>query len=202
MRTLFSFRRIGRFWHSCRLRAQSGITTIEFAFVAPILLLLMMGIIEFSLIAFTMATMESATFITARLGKTGYIAPNLTREQTIRNSITSRTAGLLDPSLIRITYNIYSSFSHNPQPEPCIVPPAPPCPGTNGVNFQDINGNALWDPDLATAGLGNAGDIVVYNVLYPWPVMTPILRPILGNPFNITVRTVVRNEPFGTAVGS
>lgn len=161
-------------------------------------MLLIMGIVEFSLITFTMATMESATFITARLGKTGYVTPNLTREQTIKNSIKSRTAGLLDPNLIKITYNIYSSFSNNPQPEPCINPSTPPCPGTNGVNFQDVNGNAEWDPDLSTAGLGNAGDIVVYNVLYPWPVMTPILRPILGNPFNIIVRTVVKNEPYGS----
>lgn len=198
---MFRFhRRIGRCRHGRFLRRRDGVTTIEFAFVAPILIFLIMGIVEFSLIAFTMATMESATFITSRLGKTGYTAPGLTREQTIKNTIANRTEGLLNPNLLKITYNIYSGFNTNPQPEPCISPSAPPCPGTAGVNFQDVNGNAEWDPDLSTAGLGNAGDIVVYNVLYPWPVMTPILRPILGNPFNIIVRTVVKNEPYGTAV--
>lgn len=200
MRILRLLRRIRALRRARLLRERSGVTALEFAFIAPVLMLMMMGIVEFSLIMFSMAAMESATIITARLGKTGYVAPNTTRDQMIRDNIKNRTAGLLNPNLIDITYKVYSNFDKVGQPEPCIIPSAPPCPGTAGTNFSDINGNGQWDSDMGAAGLGNAGDVVVYTIVYPWPVMTPGVGVITGNPFNIIVRTVVRNEPYGSAV--
>lgn len=180
------------------LRNESGIATLEFAMITPVLLLLLMGIIELSMIMFTTAVMESATNITSRLGKTGYTESGVTREQEIINSIENRTAGLLDPALITIDTKVYTDFSDVGQPEPCLDPTTAPCPGTPDVNFVDINGNGSWDADMAQAGLGQAGDVVVYTVSYPWPVMTPLISNIIGNPFTITVRSVVRNEPFSS----
>lgn len=179
------------------LRDESGIAALEFAMITPVLLLMLMGIIEFSMIMFTTAVMESATNITSRLGKTGYVAEGSTREQQILDSVAHRTAGLLDPEKITIDSKIYSDFSKIGQPEPCLDPTSSPCPGTSGVNFVDINGNGMWDADMGKAGLGEAGDVVVYTVSYPWPIMTPFIGSIIGNPFTLTVRTVVRNEPYG-----
>jgi TadE-like protein len=177
------------------LRSARGVTTLEFAFIAPILFLFIMGIVEFSLIMFVLATMESATDFTARTGKTGYTAAGLSREQTIINSIQSRTAGLLDPTKIVITYTIYPSFNNVNGPEPFTDT------NHNGVYdegepFVDINGNGVWDADMGAAGLGNPGDVVVYNVSYPWHIMTPIVSVLTGDPYMLTVRTVVKNEPF------
>jgi Flp pilus assembly protein TadG len=181
------------------LRDQSGITALEFAMITPVFLLMIIGILEFSSIMFTTAVMESATNITSRLGKTGYVAEGGTREQQIIDSVANRTAGLLDPQKITIESKAYSNFNKIGQPEPCLSPNVSPCPGTPGINFIDINGNGAWDADMGKAGLGNAGDVVVYTVTYPWPVMTPLIGNIIGNTFNITVRTVVRNEPYGTS---
>ena len=176
----------------------AGIAVIEFAFMAPVFLLLVMGIIEFSLIAFTSTVMESATTITSRLGKTGYTTTGITRQQEIINTINAKTAGLLDPSKITMNTEVYSNFSNVGQAEPCISPPTPPCSGTPGVNFVDVNGNGTWDSDMGAAGLGNAGDVVVYTVSYPWKIMTPLISAIIGSTYTITARTVVRNEPFST----
>lgn len=174
-----------------------GITSVEFALVSPVMILLMMGIVEFSLIMFTNAVMESATTFTARLGKTGYVAEGSSRQDQIIASIQNRTAGLLDPTHINITTKVYSSVDKVGDPETCINPVSPPCPGTAGVHYIDINGNGQWDADMGLAGLGSANDIVVYNVTYPWPITTPIISAIVGSPYNITVRTVVKNEPYG-----
>jgi Flp pilus assembly protein TadG len=184
-----------RFMLTRFLHSQGGLSTVEFAFVAPILVLLVMGTVEFSLIMFTMATMESATAATARTGKTGYIAPGMTRQQTIINTITSRTAGLLNPALFIISTTVYPNFDNVSQPEPYTDSNGN---GSYSVGepFTDINGNGTWDEDMGAAGLGNAGDIVVYNISYPWPINTPLIGLITGNPYNITVRTVVKNEPF------
>lgn len=172
-----------------------GVTTVEFAFIAPIAILIMMGVIEFSLIMFTMSVMESATSNTSRMGKTGYSAPGVTRQQQIINNITSRTAGLLNPALIIITTTVYPSFDKVGDPEPYVDS------NNNGVYnageaFTDSNGNGQWDSDMGSAGLGNGGDVVVYTVTYPWHISTPLVAAITGQPFNITVRSVVKNEPF------
>jgi hypothetical protein len=178
------------------LKGARGVTTLEFAFIAPILLLMIMGIVEFSLIMFVMAAMESATFFTSRTGKTGYVESGKTREQTILDSIKNLTAGLLDPNKIVITYTIYPNFDKVNGPEPFIDGNGN---GTynGGEAFTDINGNGMWDSDMGATGLGGPGDVVVYNISYPWKVNTPIIGVFTGNPFTITVRAVVRNEPFG-----
>jgi hypothetical protein len=182
---------------SCGLRScERGVTAVEFALIAPVLLLLLCGIIEFSMITFVSTTLESATSITSRLGKTGYAAAGKTRQEHIMDTINHQTAGLLDPAKITITTRVYSDFSKVGQPEPCISPVNPPCSGTAGVHYVDANGNGQWDSDMGAAGLGNGGDVVVYTVNYPWPVLTPMAGAVIGNTYNITARTVVRNEPF------
>lgn len=67
-----------------------------------------------------------------------------------------------------------------------------------GEAYTDVNGNGQWDADMASAGVGNAGDIVVYAVRYPWTVVTPIISDIVGNNgvVNITTHAVTKNEPF------
>ncbi len=175
---------------------ERGITSIEFAVIAPVFLMMLMGIIEFAMIMFTSSVMESATNNTARYGKTGFVAGGSTREEQIIANVANRTAGLLDPDDITITYTVYSDFDDVGDPEPCVSPLAPPCPGTPSVNFVDVNGNGSWDNDMGAAGLGNPGDVVVYTVNYPWPVVTPIIYAITGSVINLTARTVVRNEPY------
>jgi len=176
------------------LRNQSGATFIEFALLSPVLLTLVMGIIEFAMIMFTSSVMEGATNDTARLGKTGYVAGGTTREQEIINNVANRTAGLLDPAKISVTYLVYSNLNNVGQPEPCLTPTCGG--GAIGVDYIDVNGNGKWDPDMGAAGLGNPGDVVVYTVTYPWPIMTPIMQAIIGDIFTVTARTIVRNEPY------
>jgi Flp pilus assembly pilin Flp len=172
-------------------RDRQGVTTLEFAFITPVILLMILGIVEFSLIMFTMA----ATAATSRTGKTGWTAEGLSREQTIINSITSRTAGLLDAGSITITTTIYPSFNNVNDPEPYVDA------NGNGMynageTYTDINGNGEWDEDMGATGLGGPGDVVVYNISYPWDIKTPIVGALIGDPFTITVRSVVKNEPF------
>lgn len=191
-----------RAWLTAKALAacRKGVTAIEFAFVAPVFLLMICGIIEFSVIAFVSTVMESATGITSRLGKTGYAANGLTRQQQIIATINNQTAGLLDPNKLTVTTSVYSSFSNIGQPEPCINPVNPPCSGIAGTNYVDVNGNGQWDSDMGAAGLGNSGDTVVYIVSYPWSILTPMVGAIIGSTYNITARTVVRNEPFTNGI--
>ena len=172
-----------------------GIAALEFALIAPAFFLIIMGVIEFSLIMFTQATMESATGNTARMGKTGFTEPGLTRQQMLINNVASRTAGLLDPADISVTMTTYSSFDNVNDPEPYIDDNGNGF-FDSGETYTDINGNGQWDEDMGASGAGAANEIVVYTVSYPWPVMTPIVNTVIGEIFTISARTVVKNEPW------
>lgn len=181
-----------RFWHT-----QEGVTAIEFAILAPVLFLLLFGIVEFAVIMLVTNIMENATSISSRLGKTGYVEATLSREETIRQSVINRAGNLIDPLNLTITSKYYEQFDQIGDAEPW-----------NDVNhngiaevgeYTDINGNGQYDADMGLAGYGNAEDIVVYTVRYPWHVLTPIMRELIGDAqgeFPITAHAVVKNEPY------
>jgi len=178
------------------IRNNDGNTIIEFAVVAPMLFLLLMGIIEFGLIYFTNSAMEGATNIGSRIGKTGFTTGGVNREAYIRSEINRLSGGFLNSSKLKISILSYSSFSNIGQPEPCISPPKAPCPGRPGINFTDINGNGTWDIDQGSANAGGAGAIVLYSSTYPWSLFTPLISSFLGRGgiYTITATTAVRNE--------
>lgn len=183
------------------VRETRGATAIEYAFVLPVLLLLIMGIVEYNTIMYAMSVLDGSITAAAREGSTGYVAAGASSRQSyIYSLVQAHSSGLLKGSNISISSKSYANFASIGQPEPCIAPAAGPCPGTPGVNFVDINGNGTWDQDQGTSGLGGAGDIVVYTVSYPWPIYTPILRPFLGSSgtFTISSSAVVKNEPYNT----
>jgi len=169
--------------HNIRARFTSlahhneGAAIIEYAIVIPILLLLMIGIIEYSLVMYGTSVLDGATEEAARDGSTGYFntgtgaCGGATQTQTgyINCILQNRVSGLLNPAQLIITAK---SFNADGVPY-CTVPPCPP---------EDI---------------GNPGDIVEYTVVYQWAIITPLLRNFLGNNgvFTITSNALVKNEP-------
>lgn len=178
-------------------RAESGATAIEFAVIIPVLALLLFGIFEFTAIMLVSNIMESATSISSRLGKTGYSDASLSREETILASVEARAGVLIDPAKLTVTSKFYEQFDQIGDAEPWSDA------NGNGIaevgEYTDINGNAQYDTDMGLSGYGNAEDIVVYTVHYPWAVMTPILRELIGDAqgnFPLSAHAVVKNEPY------
>lgn len=178
-------------------RAREGASALEFAILAPVFLLLIFAITEFSLIMLVSNIMENATSITSRLGRTGYSEATLSREDTIRAQVEQRAGVFLDPARLTISAKSYSLFNQIGDAEPWNDT------NHNGIaeagEYTDINGNGVYDTDMGSAGYGGADDVVVYTVRYPWTILTPILREILGDAngeFPITAHAVVKNEPY------
>jgi Flp pilus assembly pilin Flp len=180
------------------VRNAQGSTAVEYAMVLPILLLFIMGSLEYDLVMYGMTVLEGATTTAAREGKTGYTASGMSQQQYIYGVVQTRVSGLMNPANLTISSKSYANFAAIGQPEPCISPTLPPCPGTPGVNFVDVNHNGTWDQDQGAAGLGGAGDIVVYTVTYPWQIITPFLKNVIGTSgvFTLTSSAVVKNEPY------
>lgn len=186
-------RPLRRLWHCIE-----GITGVEFALAAPVILAMVAGIIEFALVMFVSTLSEGALREASRFSITGFIPPGMTRESRLLQIVGDHTIGLVDMDAASITYKVYPSFNDIGKPEP--FTDTAPANGSYdaGEPFQDINGNGQWDSDMGAAGLGGPGDIVLYTIEFDWELMTPLVAPLVGTDGKLRIKSsvAVRNEPF------
>lgn len=178
-------------------RHEDGIAALEFAIISPVLMLLVMGTMEVALILTAQVLMESATYSASRVGKTGQVATDSTREATIKNEI-ARIGGLLmEPSKIVVTSTYYNNFDEIEKPEP-FEDNNSNGKRDNGEPFTDWNGNGKYDLVSGDAGYGAREKVVVYTSSYDWTLFTPLISRFLGTDGKMTIsaRAVVRNEPY------
>jgi len=176
---------------------RDGATMVEFAFVAPILILLLAGSIELGMVFSTSALMEGALRDASRYGVTGQEPNESARLERILEIVGERTLGLVDMSKARIEVLVYAKFGDIGKPESFVDA------NGNGVydsgeSFTDTNGNGVRNADSGVPGPGGSGDIVVYRIHYDWPLLTPVLGPIIGGDktLPLTASLAVRNEPW------
>jgi Flp pilus assembly pilin Flp len=177
-------------------RDESGTTAIEFAFIALGLVYLMIGIIEFSLAITVGNSLEAATNLSSRLGKTGFVDEEamLTQEETIYEEVERRVGPMIDMGKLNITHEVYNDFDSLTTPDLL--------EDTNGDGdtddageWTDVDADGFKDGD---EGVGGSGNIVVYKIHYPWQVFTPLIGNVIGNEgkIDLVAYSVVKNEPY------
>jgi Flp pilus assembly protein TadG len=180
------FRHIGR--------DERGSTLIEFAFVAPALLIMVLGGLDLGYRAYVGHVLEAAVH------KAG-------RDSALENGATStaaidgRVSTLIDPLINNATYVFtrknYASFTRAGQAEEFTdLNGNSNC--DNGEPYIDENNNSVRDAVGGANGQGGARDITVYNVAVTYPRVIPMYG-LLGWTSNVTtnVTTVLRNQPYG-----
>ena len=174
-----------------------GAALVEFAFAGPIIITMLMGIIEVSMVVFMNLMVEAGVRDASRFGLTGAEIEGYTREEYIVELVNERTMGLLNITSENIDVRVYETFAEIQEAEPFVDA------NTNGDYdegeiFNDLNGNEIWDGDPGTPGAGSSDDIVVYRVSANWAILTSYLADLLGDDglFTITSSIAVRNEPW------
>jgi Flp pilus assembly protein TadG len=174
-----------------------GVTAVEFALVAPILLLLIIGILEIGLIVTAQAMLNNATFMGSRTGKTGYKESGQTQAQTISSAIKKAASSYLDPAKISLSSVAYPDYG--------TIGVAETFTDTNkngkwdsGEAFVDKNGNGKYDDGKGSAGTGGSSEIVVYTATYNWTLRTPMMSRLIGTGgvLPLSAKAVVKNEPY------
>jgi Flp pilus assembly protein TadG len=178
-------------------RDESGATAVEFAFIALGLIFLMIGIIEFSMAMTVGNSLEAATNLSSRLGKTGYVDEDAEdQEETIRDEIERRVGPMIDMAKLQITNEVYNDFTSLNNPDILEDKSEPPDGDTNDPGeWTDVDGDGFKD---GAEGVGAAGNLVVYRITYPWQVMTPLIGKFVGTDgiIRLTAYSVVKNEPY------
>jgi Flp pilus assembly protein TadG len=209
------------------VRQSEGATIIEFALIFPIVLMITFGIMEISLCMASLVTLEGGLKEASRYGitsqstappdinkvPTAFKVGNDNRLMTIGYILNINTLDLIDLNTATITTAVYSSFSAVKDGEPFTdlnsngVYDGPGSPGVPaaGEPYSDMNCNGSRDGAGASgAGVGAAGNIVVYTVNYNWKILTPIIGQWLGKPdpqnagrymIPMGASIVVKNEP-------
>lgn len=178
---------------------QEGATLIEYAFIAPILVLLVMAMIEFGLLLFTELALESAVTRLARtvtIGDTGG-APD--RVTYIESQLRKETETMLYADRIIFSTEVVNSGQRSyVEPETCLTNPprlGPTCPP--GVPFVDRNNNGTYDAGSLGANAGQASDLVEVRLALPWAFFTPLVGEMFENGvYVIRASAIVKNEPF------
>jgi Flp pilus assembly pilin Flp len=189
-RTMSRWGRLRALW-----RDTSGATAVEFVFVAIPVIYMMVGILEFSAAMTVSNSLEAATNLSSRLGKTGYVdtEADLDQSETIREEIERRVGPLIDMNKLDIDAKAFSDFGDvdNPEAWNDADEDGEPDPG----EWTDTDGDNFCD---GCTGFGGADNVVIYTITYPWTIMTPLMNRLLGEDgiLTLTAYSVVKNEPY------
>ncbi len=178
-------------------RDSKGVTALEFGFVLPVLVLIVLGSMEFSMITFANALLEGGLREASRFGTTGAVPNGKTREEHIVDIMNQKGSGVLKLTTLNVDVKTYPNFSKIGMPEPYTDENGN---GSydSGESFTDVNCNGNWDADMGVAGAGAGGEVVLYQVNYDLPMITGFLNGFIGNngTFPLAASVAVRNEPF------
>lgn len=184
---------IRRFGH--RLAADcAGASLVEFALVAPVLLVTVMGLFDLGYTMYTNSMLQGAIHKAAR---DSTIEGAEARAADIDKKVEGAVRGVVYHAELGFDRKSYASFSDVARPEDYSdIDMDGDC--NNGEPFEDANGNGTWDPDRGSAGQGGARDAVLYTVTVTYDRPFPIASLIgQDNTFTLKSQTVLRNQPYG-----
>lgn len=171
-----------------------GATIVEFAMILPVMSILLLGVIDLGYRSYVTSIVQGALHEAARMATVGGV-PTAQIETHVRTRLHefSRNAAVVTRT------RSYAEFSGVKTPETITQDTAPFGQYNPGDCYQDYNNNGGYDLDRGRSGLGNAEDVVYFEVEMTYPHIVPI-GSFLGGGWNddvvITQNTILRNQPF------
>ena len=179
--------------HPSLRRDERGAALVEFALIAPVLVLTLLGVFEVGYNFYMQTQFQGAVQTSAR---SSTIENAASREAAI-DAIVEDAVKLIDPRAeLAFERQAYSSFADVGEPEDFDdLNGDGAC--NDGEPFEDANGNGEWDADRGKAGFGGARDVVLYRVTVSYP-RAFALSKMLGFPDHVEFEatTVLRNQPY------
>lgn len=185
---------IGQALHRA-MQDRQGVTAVEFALVAPVLLMMVFGIFDIGHNMYTASMLQGAVHQAARKAT---IEGADARTDEVDALVTQAVHSVSPFATLEFDRMTYASFTDAARPEDFTdVDADGSC--NNGEPFEDANTNGVWDTDRGVAGQGGARDSVLYTVTITYRRLFPIAQLIPGqtDDFTMQAKTVLRNQPFG-----
>lgn len=167
----------------------------EFAITAPVFLMTMMAIFDFSMMIYAKSVLSGAV---NRAARDSALELNNTSQTTIDAAVTAQVRAVIQDGTLAYSRRAYDSFDDVAKPEQLTDS------NGNGVRdagecFTDTNSNGSWDTLRGTNGQGTGDEAVMYTATLTMNRLFPGWK-MLGQPQQSVIRasTVLRNQPFNT----
>ncbi|MEM7664438.1 MAG: TadE family protein [Pseudomonadota bacterium] len=172
-----------------------GVTLVEFAFVGPVLIILLMGLFDMAHAQYTSAQIAGAM---QKAGRDLTLESAGSQQTSIDNVVIGRVKTVV-PGSATITLEKLSHFDFTDIGEAenftddnddgiC----------NDGEPFEDANENGQWDANRGQSGIGGARDAVLYTAVVEYPRLFPIAGLVgMDRIQKLEASTVLRNQPYG-----
>lgn len=178
--------------HNRLARDTRGATIIEFAMILPALCLILLGTFELGYRMYVSSIVQGALHEAARMATIGTMSTS-----QIDTRVKARLRSFSHAATITTRTDSYDDFSQVNVPERITQDTVPVGQYNTGDCYEDYNSNQRYDLDRGRSGLGQADDIVRYQVSISYPRMFPVANFFgWSNTDTITSNTVLRNQPF------
>ena len=182
-----------RYNHLARLlrRDEGGLTIVEFAIVAPVFLLLLMGSLDIGHTVYAQSVLNGAVQSAAR------DASLEGADTDVADALVLAQVENVMPSVTLVTERTsYYDFADIERPEQFNDANADDtC--NDGEAYVDENRNGRWDEDIGQSGNGGANDVVIYSVeaTYTPIVKVPFMDRVFGDR-TLKSNAIRKNQPF------
>ncbi|TMJ17440.1 MAG: pilus assembly protein [Alphaproteobacteria bacterium] len=173
-------------------RDAGGATIVEFALILPVMCGLLVGVVDLGYRSYVSSIVQGALHEAARMGTVGGISTD-----TIAAQVRTRLRDFSRDATVTVTTRSYADFTGVRTPETITQDTVPLGQYNAGDCYQDFNGNGQFDLDRGRTGMGNAEDVVYFEVRMVYPRIVPVGN-LFGWSDNVTINqnTVLRNQPF------
>ncbi|WP_233453871.1 TadE/TadG family type IV pilus assembly protein [Tsuneonella flava] len=168
-----------------------GVTIIEFALLAPVFLVMLVGTLDLGQMIYGGAVLNGAVESAARSSslETGDIGA---ADQMVEEQVSYILPGV-DVKSTRTSYYDFADIGRAEQWNDANGD------GTcnNGEAYVDENGNDSWDEDIGVSGNGGANDVVIYTVKATYdPIFKVPFMPESWAKRTLISSAVRKNQPF------
>lgn len=184
--------------HPSRIVAdRSGSAIVEFALVAPVLILFLVGAMD---IAHTLYMQAVLRGIVQKTGRDSALedGASATRQAQLDAVVADQVHALYNTATVTFTRRSFTTYTQAAS----AVPEVWTDTNSNkrcdaGEPYVDSNDNKAWDADGGSAGQGGAKDRVVYTVTTTYPAILPLNAFIGGSATRrVSATTILQNQPY------
>lgn len=177
-------------------RNRRGSTTIELAMIIPTLMVVVMGVLDFTYRLYATSIVQGAVQKAARDSTLEINATQTSQDALdtkVRNAVKDIN-GVITDSAFTFSRTNFSNFTEAGKME-ASTGPGGLC--ATGFTYVDKNNNSVWD-NGGVGGQGGADDVALYNVQVQYKALFPI-NSLFGASNTQTIRatTILRNQPYG-----
>ena len=179
---------------SWRLRRDAaGVTIVEFALVAPVFLLMLMGMLDAAQMVYGKSLLNGAVEAAAR--SSSLEAGDTSAADALVNARIKSVLPGVTVTSERVSYFDFADIGRAEQWNDADANGA--C--NDGEAYTDENGSGNWDREIGVSGNGGANDVVIYTVTARYaPVFKIPYMPAMWNERVLTSTAVRKNQPYAT----